>query len=69
MRVIDKTGKVYRCIAWYPIHDPEAKQVYLPGESVKVDENPWIKLQAVMVEQPVIAEKPAPKTKTPTSAA
>lgn len=65
MRVIDKTGTVYKNTAWYAMLDPISGHVYQAGETVQVDKNPWLAGQPTMVEVPVVvpvtkpAEKPA----------
>lgn len=61
MRIIDKTGNIYKSLAWYPMVDPISGHTYQPGELVKVDENPWILQQTFMQNQEPVkatAEKP-----------
>lgn len=64
MRIVDKTGKVYRSEAWYPMMDPISGHRFEPGEDTKVDPNAWIDAQPFMrlVEAP--AKEAATVTKS-----
>lgn len=64
MRIVDKTGKLYKSEAWYPMFDPISGHKFEPGEVTRIDPNAWIEVQPFMklVEIPVDTSVKAAKS-------
>lgn len=63
MRIIDKSGAVYKNTSQYAMLDPSSGHVYQGGETVKVDRNAWLDGQPTMakLEEPSAVAVPAAK--------